>query len=57
MSLFSAFVRTSVNVCTLPVAWAKDLRLIASGGTATNTSYHIEKIKNEAEDPPLQKRD
>ncbi len=53
MSLFSAFVRTGVNVATLPVAWAKDLQLIVKGETATNTGKHIEKIKNEAEDPPL----
>lgn len=53
MSLFSAFVRTAVNVGTLPVAWARDLKLIVNGEEPTNTGVHIVKIKNEAEDPPL----
>lgn len=56
MSLFSALVRTAVNVGTLPVAWAKDLQLIVKGEKPTNTDEHIVKIKNEAEDPPVDQK-
>lgn len=53
MSLFGAFVKTVVNVATLPVAVAADV--VTMGGDAidggnTHTQKHIEKLKDEADD-------
>lgn len=50
MSLFSAFVRTSINICALPLAMAKDVIDMTKGETANNTHVQITKIKDEAED-------
>lgn len=53
MSLFSALVKTVVNVATLPIAVAKDV--ITTGGVITDqekpyTVQKVEQIKKESED-------
>lgn len=53
MSLFGKFVRTAINVATVPVAVAKDIATL--GGVATEqkktyTEQKLEQIKDEAED-------
>lgn len=52
MGLFSAIVKTTINVATLPVALAKDT--LTLGGTLTEkdktyTEKKLEQIKKEAE--------
>ena len=53
MSIFSAIIKTAVNIATLPVAMVKDV--ITMGGTTmgeekTYTEQKIEQIKKESED-------
>lgn len=53
MGLFSAIVKTAINVATTPLAIAYDV--ISLGGSIDNngnshTLEHLEKIKEEAED-------
>jgi hypothetical protein len=52
MSLFSAIVKTTINVATLPVAVVKDIVTmggVANGRDETYTKEKLEQIKRESE--------
>jgi hypothetical protein len=52
MSLFGKFVRTAINVATLPVAAVKDVVTLGGAGVRDEsyTAEKLEQIKEEAED-------